>query len=48
MAEGGLRRREPACLSGAGIGRQVLNKRRMAAWEAGWIVSSRNWSRQCW
>jgi hypothetical protein len=37
-----------ACLCGAVIARYVLNKRRMAAWEAGWIVSSRAWSRQRW
>jgi hypothetical protein len=37
-----------ACLAGAVIARYALNKRRMAAWEAGWIVSSRAWNRQRW
>jgi hypothetical protein len=37
-----------AFLCGAGIARHVLNKRRMAAWDAGWIVSSRAWNRQRW
>lgn len=35
-------------LSGSVIARYVLNRRRMAAWEADWIVTSRVWNRQRW
>jgi hypothetical protein len=35
-------------LCGTVIARYVLNKRRMAAWEADWIVTSRAWNRQRW
>jgi len=37
-----------ACLCGVVIARYAANKRRMAAWDADWIVSSRAWNRQRW
>jgi hypothetical protein len=37
-----------ACLCGAVIARYAANKYRMAAWDAGWVVSSRAWNRQRW
>lgn len=35
-------------LAGAGAIRQLLNRRRMAAWEADWLVTAPTWNRQSW
>jgi hypothetical protein len=35
-------------LSGAGIARYVLYRRRMAAWDADWAVTATAWNRQRW
>lgn len=32
----------------AGVIRQVLYRRRMAAWEADWLATARTWNRQSW
>jgi hypothetical protein len=36
------------CLGEAGIVRYVVNRRRMAAWEADWAVTAQVWNRQRW
>jgi len=36
------------CLTTAGITRFVVNRRRIAAWEADWAVTAPMWSRQRW
>ena len=36
------------CAAGAGAIRQVLNRRRMAAWDADWLATARTWNRQKW
>jgi hypothetical protein len=36
------------CAAGAAVIRQLLNRRRMAAWEADWIVTAPAWNRQRW
>ena len=36
------------CLCGAGVVRYVMNRRRMAAWDADWAVTARAWNRQRW
>jgi hypothetical protein len=35
-------------LAGAGIIRQVANRRRLAAWDADWVVTAQTWNRQSW
>jgi hypothetical protein len=35
-------------LCATAVARYLLNRRRMAAWDADWIVTSRAWSRQRW
>jgi hypothetical protein len=35
-------------LAGAGAIRQLLNRRRMAAWEADWLATAQTWNRQRW
>jgi hypothetical protein len=37
-----------ACSSGAGITRMIMNRRRMAAWDADWTVTAPMWTRQSW
>ena len=37
-----------ACLCATAVARYVLNKRRMAAWDADWIVTAQAWNRQRW
>ncbi|HTU72057.1 MAG TPA: hypothetical protein VMG38_00925 [Trebonia sp.] len=36
------------CFSAAGITRLIMNRRRMAAWEADWTVTAPMWTRQRW
>ena len=36
------------CVAGAGAIRQVVNRRRMAAWDADWLATARTWNRQKW
>jgi hypothetical protein len=36
------------CVAGAAATRQLVNRRRMAAWEADWLVTARTWNRQRW
>ena len=35
-------------ICGAAATRQLLNRRRMAAWDAEWVTSARTWNRQRW
>jgi hypothetical protein len=35
-------------LAGAAVIRQLLNRRRMTAWEADWLVTAPTWNRQSW
>ncbi|HEY0938261.1 MAG TPA: hypothetical protein VGD91_31515 [Trebonia sp.] len=37
-----------ACAALAVATRQLLNRRRMAAWDADWLASARAWNRQSW
>jgi hypothetical protein len=37
-----------ACLLAAVATRIAVNRRRMAAWTAGWVITSPMWSRQRW
>jgi len=34
------------CLCGVAVVRQILNRRRLAAWDADWEVTARTWNRQ--
>jgi hypothetical protein len=36
------------CVAGAGAIRQVVNRRRMAAWDADWLATAQTWNRQKW
>jgi hypothetical protein len=36
------------CAAGVAAIRQLLNRRRMAAWEADWSVTEPAWNRQRW
>jgi hypothetical protein len=36
------------CVAGATAIRQLLNRRRMAAWEADWLATAPTWNRQRW
>jgi hypothetical protein len=36
------------CLAAGGVTRQLLNRRRMTAWEADWVATARTWNRQRW
>jgi hypothetical protein len=36
------------CVAGAAATRQLVNRRRMAAWEADWLLTARTWNRQRW
>jgi hypothetical protein len=36
------------CSSAAGITRMILNRRRLAAWDADWTVTAPMWTRQSW
>ncbi len=36
------------CITGAAAIRQLLNRRRMAAWEADWVTTAPTWNRQSW
>jgi hypothetical protein len=36
------------CCSAAGITRMILNRRRLAAWDADWAVTAPMWTRQRW
>jgi hypothetical protein len=36
------------CLCATGIVRYVMYRRRMAAWDADWVVTARAWNRQRW
>ena len=36
------------CFSAAGITRMILNRRRLAAWDADWAVTAPMWTRQSW
>ena len=36
------------CSSGAGITRLIMNRRRIAAWDADWAVTAPMWTRQSW
>ena len=35
-------------ITGAAATRQLLNRRRMAAWDAEWVTTARTWNRQRW
>jgi hypothetical protein len=37
-----------AYLAGAGATRQLLNRRRMAAWDADWVTTAEAWNHQSW
>jgi hypothetical protein len=37
-----------ACASAAGLTRMILNRRRLAAWDADWSVTAPMWNRQRW
>jgi hypothetical protein len=37
-----------ACSSGAGFTRMIMNRRRLAAWDADWTVTAPMWTRQSW
>jgi hypothetical protein len=36
------------CLSAGGIMRMVMNRRRLAGWDADWAITAPMWSRQRW
>jgi len=35
-------------ITGAAVIRQLLNRRRMAAWDADWVTTAPTWNRQSW
>jgi hypothetical protein len=35
-------------ICGAAVTRQLLNRRRMAAWDADWVTTAPAWNRQRW
>jgi len=36
------------CSTAAGITRMIMNRRRLAAWDADWVVTAPMWTRQSW